>query len=93
MGELGVQYQSDWLLDRYCRDTTAGLDHASGEVYASLKTFYTVSELEALHLWDNLAAKTTATNYCASASAQAQPPPVRPTVRVERPLPTRPTKS
>src|SRR5947199_32720 len=51
------------------------LDHASGQVYAALKTYYTVAELEALQLWDKLATKATATNYCASASAQQPVPP------------------
>jgi hypothetical protein len=93
--ELGVKYQSDWLLDRYCRDTTAGLDHASGEVYDSLKTYYTVSELEAKHLWDKLAAKATATNWCASPSGAAQPHPSRatPKVRVEPQILKRPRKA
>ena len=64
MAELAVQYQSDALLDRYCQDTAAGLDHASGQVAALLKTFYTVSQLEASQLWDKLAAKATAINHC-----------------------------
>ena len=75
MGELGVKYQSDCLLSAYCQDTAANLDHASGQVYAALKTYYTVAELEALQLWDKLATKATATNYCASASAQQPVPP------------------
>jgi hypothetical protein len=85
MAELAVQYQSDALLDRYCQDTAAGLDHASGQVAAILKTYYTVSQLEALHLWDNLAAKATATNYCPPPSSARPPltPPPTAKVRVE----------
>ena len=84
--ELGVKYQSDWLLDRYCQDTAAGLDHASGQVYDALKTYYTLSELEAKQLWDKLAAKATATQYCGPASAPAARPlssRALPKVRVE----------
>ena len=85
MAELAVQYQSDALLDRYCQDTAAGLDHASGQVAAMVKTYYTVSQLEALHLWDKLAAKATATNYCppSGAAAPPLPPPTIAKVRVE----------
>jgi len=72
--ELAVQYQSDYLLELYCEDTAANLDHASGSVYAYLKTFYTLADLEAQQLWDKLAAKATATNWCASASARAPRP-------------------
>jgi hypothetical protein len=70
MGEIAVEYQSDWLLDAYCEDTSAGADHASGQVFAALKTFYTLAELEATQLWDKLAAKTAATNYCSSSVRQ-----------------------
>ena len=69
--ELAVQYQSDYLLDLYCNDTAASLDHASGKVYEVLKTFYTVADLEAQQLWDKLATKAVATNWCASASAHS----------------------
>src|SRR5436309_2685972 len=80
MGELGVKYQSDYLLSAYCQDTAANLDHASGQVYAALKTYYTVAELEALQLWDKLAEKAAATNFCASAAHQPLPPKAPPTV-------------
>jgi hypothetical protein len=84
MGELAVKYQSDWLLDRYCQDAAAGLDHASGQVYDSLKSYYTVVELEALQLWDDLAAKAAATNWCAPAATQPPLPP-HPSPRVRPP--------
>ena len=80
MGELGVKYQSDYLLSAYCQDTAANLDHASGQVYAALKTYYTVAELEALQLWDKLVEKAPATNFCASAAHQPLPPKAPPTV-------------
>jgi hypothetical protein len=80
--EIAVKYQSDYLLDQYCADTAAGLDHASGKLYDTLKTYYTVGQLEALHLWDNLAAKAAATNWCgSSASGQTPPPPAPPMLR------------
>lgn len=79
--ELAVQYVSDYLLDRYCDDTAAGLDHAGGKVYDTLKTYYSVAQLEALHLWDNLAAKATATNWCGSTSGAQAPPPAPPKMR------------
>ena len=85
--ELAIKYQSDALLDRYCQDTAAGLDHASGQVYDTLKTYYTVSELESRHLWHKLKTKAEATNYCGSGPASARPrrPTVaRPTVRAGR---------
>jgi hypothetical protein len=72
--ELAVQYLSDYLLDLYCWDTAANLDHASGKVYDVLKTYYTLADLEAMQLWDKLAAKAAATNWCASASARAPLP-------------------
>jgi hypothetical protein len=87
MGELAVQYQSDFLLYWYCHDTAAGVDHASGHVYAALKTFYTLSDLEALHLWEKLAAKAAATDYCVSPSARQPPPP--PTIARVRAEPQR----
>lgn len=64
--EVAVQYQSDVLLARYCDDTAANLDHASGQVYAMLSPFYTLAELEAMRLWDKLAAKAEAVNVCAT---------------------------
>ena len=85
--ELAIKYQSDDLLDLYCQDTAAGLDHASGQVCETLKDFYTVSELENRHLWHKLAAKAAATNYCGSGvptALRASTPRARPQVRVEK---------
>jgi hypothetical protein len=66
--DLAIQYQSDVLLDCYCKDTAAHLDHASGQVYGMLNPFYTLAELEAMQLWDKLAAKAEAVNFCAGQS-------------------------
>jgi hypothetical protein len=68
--ELAVQYQSDWLLDCYCKDIAANLDHAHGSVADAIKTVYTLAQAESMQLWDKLAAKATATNFCATASAR-----------------------
>lgn len=83
--ELAVQYQSDWLLDCYCKDAAAGLDHAHGSVFDNIKMVYTLAQAEALQLWDKLAAKAAATNFCA-ANAQPVPPPApRPQMRKSEP--------
>ena len=79
--ELAVQYQSDWLLDCYCQDTAANLDHAHGSVYDTIKNVYTLAQAESMQLWDKLAAKATATNFCATASARP-PMPARLTAHV-----------
>ncbi len=68
MGELAVQYLSDYLLNAYCADVASNATHASGQVFDCAAIFYTVADLEAIHLWDNLAAKATALNFCGSSS-------------------------
>ena len=90
--ELAIEYQSGWLLDRYCQDTAAGLDHASGQVFESLEHFYTSSELESQQLWQKLAKKAAATNYCGSnvhAARRASPPFAHPQVRAVKTMPRR----
>lgn len=85
--ELAVQYVSDYLLDRYCDDTAAGLDHAGGQVYDVLKRHYTVADLESQQLWDRLAQKAQAANWCGTAGARS-PRPSRavPTRRATEPV-------
>ena len=64
IADLAIKYQSDYLLTRYCQDAAANVDHASGKVFEILGYFYTLVDLEAMHLWDKLAAKAAATGFC-----------------------------
>lgn len=61
--ELMVQYPPDWLVQEYCDDVAAGSDHASGDVYSHMHYHFSVAELEAAGLWDNLALRATALGY------------------------------
>ncbi len=54
--ELSVSYLSDHLVGKYCADVLDGTDHASGTVYETYSTYYTVAQLEATNLWERLAA-------------------------------------
>ena len=70
--EASVQYLSNELLSRYCADKAANKTHANGSVfqfftgsgYYSANPYYTVQQLEAMKLWDKLAAKAANLNYC-----------------------------
>lgn len=62
--EIGVEYLSDWLLKAYCDDLASNATHADGKVAESLSYSYSLAELEAMQLWDKLAAKAAATGYC-----------------------------
>ena len=62
--ELAAKYLSDDLLFCYCQDVLHNSDHAGGSVYAALQPTYTLADLEAMHLWDKLAAKAAATHHC-----------------------------
>ena len=62
--EIGVEYLADWLLKAYCDDLASNATHADGKVAESLSYSYSLDELEAMQLWDKLAAKAAATGYC-----------------------------
>ncbi len=66
IADLAIQYQSDLLMDAYCKDVASQATHANGQVFDALKTNYTVAQLEAMHLWDKLDAKVKATGFCGS---------------------------
>jgi hypothetical protein len=66
--ELLVQYLSEALVKKYCADTAAGLDHASGAVYGQLDSYFTVVELEATDLWGRLAQRALETGQCGGGS-------------------------
>jgi hypothetical protein len=68
--EVELKYLSNRLLEKYCSDQATGQTHASGDVYAEflgydgITHFYTVQELEAVNLWDNLKVKAGKLGYC-----------------------------
>jgi hypothetical protein len=70
--ELPLSWLADDLLQRYCTDKANNATHANGTVAEYFHgvsinydvKYYTVPQLEALHLWQNLAAKATALGYC-----------------------------
>jgi hypothetical protein len=64
VGELTVQYLTDYTVRTHCQDVAAGLPHASSLVYASLSRWYTVADLEAVNLWGRLDAKAVELGYC-----------------------------
>jgi hypothetical protein len=55
--ELAITYLPNVLLHDYCNDQSAGRTHVNGEVFDDLSLNYTVSQLEAEHLWDRMDAK------------------------------------
>jgi len=63
--ELTIQYLPKQLLWEYCLDGVQSNDHASGRVYNNnFAPGYTVAELEAMQLWEKLAAKVAALGGC-----------------------------
>lgn len=62
--ELAVWYLADYVVGKYCADTTNNKTHAEGEVYQVYSNAYSVEQLEATDLWGRLAAKVpTSTAY------------------------------
>lgn len=68
--EVPLKALSNALLQRYCIDEAAGVSHQDGSVAAFFRhedygvAYYEVSELEAMNLWEKLAAKAAALGYC-----------------------------
>jgi hypothetical protein len=62
--DLALIYLPDTLLSYYCEDIAAGLSHADGKVYESLSRNYTVADLEAIGLWEQMDIKLQATGGC-----------------------------
>ena len=54
VAQVAVQHLTDYLLQQHCQDLKQGLGHSGSSVYASLSSFYTLSELEAQNLWGRL---------------------------------------
>jgi hypothetical protein len=63
--ELAVEYLPAYLLRRYCNDQTNGKTHANGEVFDTLKTIFTVAQLEAQTLWTRMDTRIAAIGGCA----------------------------
>ena len=47
-------------------DIAGGLSHAQGAVYEHFASWYTVADLEALGLWESLAAKAELLGFCSA---------------------------
>jgi len=55
--EACVRNAGNWLLEKHRGDVAEGRGHAESEVYAAVKKYYTVEELEATGLWERLDAR------------------------------------
>jgi len=65
VAELTIEYLPLELLKHHCLDVALNKDHASSLVYNSnFASAYTVAELEALQLWENIEAKITSLGGC-----------------------------
>lgn len=53
---LAINFPGPSLIYYYCQDVQNGKDHASGQVYERFQPFLSVAQLEAMGLWDKLAA-------------------------------------
>jgi len=54
MVELILVYLPDKLLEKRCEDISNGLDHESSQLYEYFRRFYSVEELVAMNLWEQL---------------------------------------
>ena len=64
---LGLSHPtSNFLLEKYCIDLTAGVTHANGEVARIFSPFFSLAELEAANLWSRLDAALAARGGCAN---------------------------
>ncbi len=52
--EINIQYPSPYLLEIYKKDLLEGKTHATGSVYQYYKDWYSVAQLEAKGLWQNM---------------------------------------
>jgi hypothetical protein len=64
--ELAIKYLPDELLRNRCADIAANKSHADSDVFDSLKLNFTVAQLEALNLWDQIDAKLANLGGCAA---------------------------
>jgi hypothetical protein len=68
--ELSIQYLSNYLLRLRCGDIAAGRAPAQSQVfdmqYGGLGLYYTVAQLQAMNLWQNLDARIAALGGCAN---------------------------
>ena len=64
--ELGLEYLSNWLLNRRCDDIASGASHADSEVFDTLDRYWTVADLEAMDLWTKLDDKIASMGGCGS---------------------------
>lgn len=62
--ELAVKYLPAVLLYYNCEDESDGTSHEDSEVYKNLSNAYTLSDLENMHLWENLDAKAASLGGC-----------------------------
>lgn len=63
--DLAIPYLPMYLLYRYCDDQAAGRSHAEGHVYNDLfRPIYTLSELNAAHLWSRMDEKLATLGGC-----------------------------
>jgi hypothetical protein len=63
--ELALQHLPLYLLRMYCADLHAGLDHASGSVFAEIERLgLSVEQLEAMRLWERMNEKLAGLGGC-----------------------------
>jgi hypothetical protein len=62
--DLAIKYLSNELLHNHCADLAANKAHADSDVFNSLKSNYTVAELEGRDLWGRIDAKITSLGGC-----------------------------
>ena len=63
--ELAITYLPNYLLHAYCHDVSAGKVHGNGEVFDIFSRNYTVTQLEAEHLWSRMDSKIAGFGGCA----------------------------
>ena len=63
MEELSVKYLTYVIINRWCQDIKEGNSIPDGKVYAEIKDYYTLQELNEMQLWQKLAAKVETLKY------------------------------
>lgn len=61
--ELDVKYLTYAIVNRWCQDIKEGNSIPDGQVYAEIKDYYTLQELNEMQLWQKLAAKVETLKY------------------------------
>jgi hypothetical protein len=64
--ELSLRYLSTLLLKDYCKDIRDRKSHKDGKVYKRFKDFYTVEQLEEMHLWAKMDDKLSSLGGCSN---------------------------